>query len=225
MREYGTAVEAHLASQQGVFVRHLIWIEAKNRSTGATEAGGFWDGDDVRTFTINGQSRQYAGAGALLGISPITSTVGIEVRTHTISLSGLTDEVLAAVRGFDVRLAPVEIHRAFFDPQKGVLIGNPIRILKGVVDQAPIPRAAQDGSETLELTILSASQALTRRLTAKKSDAMQKAINPADKGREYSAAIAGVFWGVRSARGVPPPTQPAPSAPAPLDFESEPDRR
>lgn len=208
MREYGAAVAQHLADLAGVAPRHLVWITARNRQTGSPESIGFWNGLDAQEFTVGGQTRTYFGAGALLGIEAIIGTVGIEVRRQTVSLSGLTPEVLQAVRAYDIRLAPIEVHRVHIDPEKGRQIGDPVRVLKGTVDEAPIPKAPEGGSATLDLVIASASRALTRTLTAKKSQATQRQIDPTDRGRDYSAisGAVGVFWGTLHKRGAPPPT-------------------
>jgi hypothetical protein len=210
MRDYGTAIETHLAAGEGVAPRHLLWIEAKNRTTGEIEATGFWNGKDTREFVVNGETRTYFGAGALLGIDPIIGSVGLNVRMQRVRLAQVAPEVMQAIRGYDVRLAPVEIHRVHIDPVKGVQIGAPVRVFKGSVDEAPIPKPAVGQEASLEMTLASAARALTRTLTAKKSDAAQRRIDPTDRGREYAtiSGAVGVFWGVLHKRGAPPPTAP-----------------
>jgi len=208
MRDYGTEVEAHLASTSGVQVRHLVWIAARNRATGLIENVGFWNGLDVHSFTISGGTRTYTGAGTLLGISPIVGEVGLQVRMQQVSLSRIPPEVSQLIHGYDARLAPIEVHRVFFDPQKGVPIGDPIRVLKGWVDEMPVPTAAEGGTESVSVTVASASRALTRTLTVNKSDEAQRRINADDRGREYASisGVVGVFWGVKNARSAPPAT-------------------
>lgn len=212
MREYGSQVEAHLAGTANVVPRHLVWIVARNRGTGAAEAVGFWNGKDSREFDVGGETRSYFGAGALLSVGPIRGAVGLDVRRHELGLSAVTPEVLLAIRGYDVRLAPIEVHRAFMDPETGMQIGAPVRVLKGTVDEAPIVSAAGADQPSVTLVVASASRALTRTLTAKKSEATQRQIDPSDRGREYSAisGAVGVFWGVLFKRGAPPPTPRAP---------------
>lgn len=197
MREYDSATETHLASLEGVVPRTLVWIEARNRSTGATETAGFWNGLDERQFTIDGETRTYVGAGALLGVDPVVATVGLEVRMHRLSLSEITEEVAQAVRGYDARLAPVEVHRAAFDPETNEVIGTPHRVIKGTVDSIKIPEGTEGESEPMTLTVADAGRSLTQTLSLKKSDATQRSISATDKGRLY-AAVSGavkVFWG------------------------------
>lgn len=209
MRDYGTALETHLTSLSGIHVRSLVWISARNRDTGATETAGFWNGSDELTVNISGVDRTYTGAGALLGVSPITGTVGLQVRMHQLSLSGLPPEVIELIYGYDARLAPIEVHQIHYDPTTGVVIGDPIRILKGWIDEMPVPRPQEGGTATVEVSVASASRALTRTLTSKKSDEMQRRIDPDDRGREYSAVsgAVGVFWNTKNARSTPPGTK------------------
>lgn len=209
MRDYGTAIETHLAALEGIHVRSLVWISARNRDTGATETAGFWNGADELTVNIGGVDRTYTGAGALLGVSPITGTVGLQVRMHQLSLSGLPPEVIELIYGYDARLAPIEVHQIHYDPTTGVVIGDPVRILKGWIDEMPVPRPQEGGTATVEVSVASASRALTRTLTSKKSDEMQRRIDPDDRGREYSAVsgAVGVFWNTKNSRSTPPGTK------------------
>jgi len=215
MRDYGTAVANHLAATAGVQIRHLVWIVAKNRSDGSDETLGLWNGLDVRSFTVGGASRSYTGAGALLEVSPITGEVGLQVRMQQLGLSGLSPEVVQLIHGYDARLAPIEVHRVFFDPIKGKTIGNPVRVLKGWIDEMPVPTPAEGGTANVNITVASASRALTQTLTVNKSDEAQRRISATDRGREYASisGAVGVFWNVKNSRSVPPPTTVAPAEP------------
>lgn len=212
MREYGSEVATHLATSTAISVRHLVWIKARNRDTGAIEETGFWNGLDVREFDIGGSPRTYFGAGALLAISAITGEVGLQVRMHQVSLSGLTPEVVQLIHGYDARLAPIEVHRIFFDPEKGVPIGDPVRVMKGWVDEMPVPTPAEGGTEAVTITVASAARSLTKTLTINKSDEAQRRIDPNDRGREYGSisGAVGVFWGVLHANSTPPPSASVP---------------
>jgi len=171
---------------------------------------------------LSGLRRAYAGAGALLGVSPITGEVGLNVRMQQVSLSGVTSEVMDLIHLYDARLAPIEVHQVHFDPVKGVTIGDPVRILKGWVDEMPVPTPAEGGTETVTLTVASASRALTRTLTAKKSDEAQRRISATDKGRQYAAisGAVGVFWNVKQKNATPPPTN---STSEPADIRTKED--
>lgn len=208
MREYTTAGEAYIGDIEATRARHFVWVEAKNRGTGETEAAGFWNGSTDIQVSIDGVNRTYVGAGALLDIEPIRAGVGLDVRMHELGLSAIPDEVRQAVFGYDPRLAPVEVHRGLFNPDTNALVAEPQRVLKGTVEGLSAPRAAEGGTSRLTLTVASAARSLTRGLTLKKSDAAQRAISATDRGREYASisGAVGVFWGVKHARATPPPT-------------------
>jgi hypothetical protein len=170
MRVYESAIANVLAARSGLLVRHLLWIVAKNRDTGDPESIGLWDGDDHAEFTINSVARDYYGVGGLLGIPDLTARVGLEVWQPEVLVSGIAPEVEIALRGYDPKLARVEIHRAFFDPNEGTLRGDPIRIFKGWIDGVSIPTPEEGGDATASITLASNSRILTRTIPAKKSD-------------------------------------------------------
>lgn len=188
---------AHLQARTGVRPRILVWITARNRDSGLPETAGFWSGDDDQSFTIGAEVRVYHGAGALLGMDDITAEIGIKVRTIDVWLATAAPEVVDAVRGYDLRLAPVEIHRVLTDPVSHQMIAAPHRIWKGQVDAAPLVTPALDGQGgRVTITVASASRALTRGLTGKYSD---ESMRRRDDDRLFRYAdVSGkvpVYWG------------------------------
>lgn len=221
MKFVPAAVAARRAEREGIHAESLVWIEAKNRTTGAAETMGLWTGADHRDFVIDGVSRAYYGAGNILQVPMIQAVVGIEVRRISLVLAATSLEVETAIRGYDVRLAPVQIHRAEFDGN-GNLIGDPERIWRGHADGAPISIAGVGGTSTARLDLVSASAILTRYGWATKSDQMQR-LRSDDRFRRYAtlAANADVYWGEekasaaeasRSSRGSRPPAEPRSSS-------------
>ena len=218
MRSYTSAELAHIRARQGVRPRLLVWIAAKNRSTGLTEAAGFWSGDDDTSFTIGGEVRTYHGAGALLGMDDLTIEIGLTVRRINVWLATAAPEVVNAAMGYDLRLAPTEIHRVLTDPLTHQPLAQPHRIWKGWIDGAPrvTPAKGLNGGR-ITLQVASASMALTRTLTAKYSDEAMR-LRAGDRLFRY-ADVSGkvpIFWGekkVVSGGGGAPSTA---AKPAPL---------
>lgn len=197
MRSYMSSELAHIRARDGVRPRILVWIEAKNRLTGATEAAGFWSGDDDATFTIGGGARTYHGAGALLGADDLVLESGLSVRRMNVWLATAAPEVVAAVMGYDLRLAPAEVHRVLTDPLTHQPLATPHRIWKGWVDGAArvTPAKGLQGGR-ITLPIASAAMALTRSLTAKYSDESMRQ-RGGDRMFRY-ADVSGkvpIFWG------------------------------
>lgn len=196
MRDYDSATVDFLRSRAGVVAHRLVWISARNTATGLIEDLGIWSGEDNMGFTINGQSRDYTGAGALLDPEPITSQPGLDVRIHQLRLAAVLPKVEDLVKGYDTRFAPVEMHRALFHPDTRQLVAEPHRIYKGMIDQITFPREAPGGSPACVISVASETRILTRTLASKKSDASQME-RGGDRFRRNAVASAtvSVFWG------------------------------
>lgn len=200
MRDNDPAVAAHLRSRKGVIPRSLVWITAENRSTGVLESLGVWNGEDTVSITvISGktgfaETRTYHGWGSLLAIDAIPLISDLTIRTIRISLSPISEAVRKAIREYDARLAPVEIHRGLLDLDTHNLIAQPRPRFVGEVNGAPIETPAAGGEGAVSLSVVSHTRALTKTNAAKKSDETQK-LRGGDRFRRYSDIAGQVeFW-------------------------------
>lgn len=196
MRSVPSNTLALLQARQGLKVRVFVWLNARNRSTGATETMGLWTGQDNEFFTVEGQSRLYYGAGNLLDIPPLEVAVGLDVRMYRISLTTLSPEVAQLVRGWDVKGAPVQIHRGIIDPATGILADPPHRVLEGSVDEVEWTNAALGDTPSCTLVIATSARDLTRSLPDTWSDACQRLVS-GDRFLRYSDVKAKVWWGAK----------------------------
>lgn len=187
MRTFSSTTAAYLADRSAFNGDLLVWLSARNRVSGATENIGFWTGVDVRDFSIEGQTRTYYGAGSLLAMDPIRRQTGIKVRTQRITFSQVSPEVLQALRVFDPRHAPVEVHRALFDPLTEALIDEPHLILRGYIDKAPLPTPPKGESAAVSIEVATHARALTIPLSRFRSDATLRARATGDGFRKYAS--------------------------------------
>jgi hypothetical protein len=196
MRNLSPATSAYFQSRAGMVARALVWIKARDRVTGEDRAVGLWNGDDHQSFEINAAARLYYGAGSVLKVPQITLTSGLVVQMQQLELSSLTPEAAVLLRAYDLRLAPVEIHRALFSPTTMELVDTPVRMFKGWVDEAPIPTGPIDAEVSVTLTLASSARELTRTLALKKSDATQR-LRADDRFRRYTVVTGeiDVLWG------------------------------
>lgn len=220
MQSLDPAELAELEARAGVVARTLLWVVARDRATGDPEPLGLWDGDDVQSFTIASEGRVYFGP-ALMPLPPIEGGVGLDVRMLRIPVPHLAPEVQQMLRGYDPRLARVEIHRALFKADTRALLAPPRRIFKGWVEEAPIFTAAEGAEGSAELVLASAARALTRVLPLYRADADQRARASGDRFREYAstAGLRDVWWGERQVRGqdAAPVTRPGGSGLSPTE--------
>lgn len=197
MRVLAPEILTLLQRRQGLLTHVMLWLTAKNRDTGALESIGLWTGADHQEFVIRGQARTYYGAGNILSMDPITSRAGLEVRMHKVTVSALSPEVVTALRVYDPRLAPVEIHELYCDPTTELAVADPVRVFKGTVIEAPISQGADGGDAVAEITMASAAWALTKGLTLKRSNGALKARAPSDEFRAYTdlGRAVSTVWG------------------------------
>lgn len=211
MRSYTASELAYLQGRGGIIAKSLLWVSARNRATNAIETLGLWSGDDDQIFNIGGEVRTYYGAGHIIGLDPISMSVGLVVRSQRIRLTSFSPQVRQMVLQYDVGLAPAEIHRAIFYPSTGALVADPQRLWKGFIDKTPLPTAPIDGEAPAEVTLVSAARALTKALTLTHSDQVQR-LRGGDRLLKY-ATISGVVrspWGAT----MPQETAPKPAPPA-----------
>lgn len=208
MRATAAAVQSRRASRSGITSHALIWIQAKNRNTQATESLGLWTGPDHQQF----MGRTYYGAGNVLEMGAIQTEIGLSVRRLRIGLSAVSGEVEMMLRGYEPKGAPVEVHRAEFD-DGGVLLATPERIFKGWINTAPIVTPAIGGMATAAIECVSNSRMLTLFGKNVKSDAQQRQ-RDGDRFRRNatSAGEAKIYWGEHRARAASVSVSRPPSA-------------
>ncbi|MDZ4094524.1 MAG: hypothetical protein U1D35_06390 [Paracoccaceae bacterium] len=205
MRAYSPAALAYFSSRAGYVVRVLAWFRARNRTTGAEETIGIWNGDDDRNFVIGGVTRTYFRDATMPRPGAIIIQAGLDVRVQRLPLSPLSPPVQQLLRGLDARGARVELHRALFTPQGHEMIEEPHRVFKGRVDEAPIPMPEAGGEVVSELGLVSAAFELTRTVSQKKSDSTQS-LRSGDRFRRY-ADVSGevnVPWGALQSKAAAP---------------------
>ncbi|PWE29961.1 hypothetical protein DDZ14_16090 [Maritimibacter sp. 55A14] len=174
MRDLDPATVAHLATRPAIAAYTLFWLSATNRTTGAVENMGLWSGDDHQSFDIGGQMRLYHGAGTMLDQLTVRYQSGTQVQRQKLKLAAIAPEVEQALKIYEPRLAPVEIHRAILDADTRQLIGAPHRVFAGTLEQLKTTRPKPGEQGGVAATLASAMRRLTLRLSTTKSDEAQR---------------------------------------------------
>lgn len=212
MRSVDGATSDYLQARAGLVARDFLWLEGRNRTTGATEAVGFWsDLDTVTVTVVSGQTglqvaRDYTGSGSLIAIDPIPLTADLTIPQVRIRLSPIDEAVEIAIRGYEPRQAVVEIHRGLFDLDTRALVAPPLPHFVGRVEKAPIATPAVGGEGGVELTVVGHINELTRTNPAKKSDESQRR-RADDRFYRYASVVKNwpIYWGEEKARPAPGP--------------------
>jgi len=178
----------------------LVWVTAMNRSTGADETLGLWTGKENLTFNIGG-SRSYIGAGPVLSVPSLVSQIGVKVQTQKMVLSAISDDVETLIRTYDARQAPIELHVARFNPETEQLLAV-FQVFRGWIDQVTIKDGGKNAAASVDVTAVSASRELTRKVPDFRSDeAHQDRTAGADRAFRY-ADVSGsvpIYWGQKRA--------------------------
>lgn len=193
-----TAIQA-----RSVVARDFLWITAKDRSTGATTDYGFWS--DIGTITadvVDGrtgatEARDFYGVGLALNIGTIPLTADVTVRNVDIGLPQIDDVAQLIVRGKDVRGAPIQLFRGYFDPATRGLVAAAKPRFVGYVDGAPIETPAEGGEGSITLNCVSTTRELTRTSVEARSHASQIARAAGDAFYKDTGVVGDwtMFWG------------------------------
>lgn len=194
MRFHGILTNDYLSTAGDRDAHILVRIGCRNRTTSVVDPVDFWTGSQTRAFTIDGETRTCAGAGAILDVPQITRPTGLDVRLHTIKLSRSHAAVKEMLEVRDPRHASFQIHRALFNVTTGALVTEPHLEFDGFFDVPDGTHGGQSGDE-LACKFSTILEALTKPLPLNYSDATGQRAN--DRILRY-AAISGrhqVWWG------------------------------
>jgi hypothetical protein len=203
MKEF-TADELAAYQSRATISRDLIFIQCKDRSTGALHDFGFWNGTgDIALDVLDGitaviQTRDFIGRGAVLQVGDVSRVDSLDVMSLDIVLSQLESDVENAARAYDMRNAPIQVYRALFSTANPRAQVAPARCrFAGFINTAPLVTPPEGGKASLSLNCVGCTRELTRTNTDLRSDESQQRRSPGDDFFKY-VAVTGqvqVFWG------------------------------
>lgn len=191
---WNTLAQTHLTARKPTMRHWLIYVQARDLTTGDPSPIGLWTGDDHATITAEAEARFYYGAQGEVTIPNITYGSGTDIVSGEITLP-ISPEAETLVRGTNLRFAPVDLHCALYDAETGDLL-DVRRFFKGTIDGAPIYTPALNGLASLSLKMVSSARAGTMTTKAKKSDQSQRT-RQGDRFRRYSdlGTVSADPWG------------------------------
>lgn len=172
------AIEAHRALRRGVYAPYMLRVDGRNRSSGAVESVGFWQGADHEEIDapdmFSGVMRRSTFYSHVdLNVGPIRYAVGLNVNSVDVSLSSITDATLAAFREYDPRGARAQIWVREYSTETMLPLGV-VPVFKGYVNGAPITRPEPGGAATISVELVSTAMSLTIPSAVKKSHEAQQ---------------------------------------------------
>jgi hypothetical protein len=223
LRSYPSAIAAHLAARKGLLIHALLWLSVRDRATNARETIGLWTGVDAQVVTVGGVARTYYGVGSLLSIEPLVTRARLEERSWSVAVSPLNAQVIEAIRAYDARLAPAELHLWFLDPLTHEPLAEPVREFRGTVMEVDAPTPAMGGEATATISMVSDAWRLTKGLTLRRSDgALRARTGGVDGFRKYNTTpdSVEVAWGetLKTVAGALPTSTPSPAVPGASGF-------
>lgn len=187
-----------------VVMRDILTVKGKTLGGSAAEFV-YWTGEVNVAINVvpagetTPVSRNAVGGGTLLDVPSIVDAIGVEARSITFGLDHISDAAggpMDMVFGHNVRVARVEMHRAFFDPATWNLVSTPVLMFSGRVDGAAVDDAAAGGEGGLSLEAVGSAIDLTKTNPAMQSDEQQKR-RAGDRFRRWgdSASTIETWWG------------------------------
>ncbi len=194
------------AARDGSIVpRRAVTFYAKDRLTGALVEVGFWTGDEDVVFEVvsgtTGVAEERTFYGALnLDIGEIPRVADLTTQTVSIRFSQVADIAQQLVRGYDIRLARVEIHDVLLDATAKQPVGPGEIAFLGQVDEAPIhtPAAGEEGDVTV--SVISEAISMLSRTNPQKASYQGQKRRSGDEWGKYKGTVGTweVPWGQKS---------------------------
>lgn len=155
------------APRNGLITQEMVSIKARHRTTGVEEWFCFYTGLDTYAFNVvSGEtgtlvSRTFAGDGSVLQIGKSVRRSGLEYKNKTVTLSMLHPTVELMVRGYDLRMAPIEFHIGVLDPASRLFADDPQVDWQGFINEPNSVRPAPGSEGGVTFSCLSHSVELT----------------------------------------------------------------
>jgi hypothetical protein len=198
-----SADELAAIARRVVEIRSFVWVVAKTRESPISNVGiGFWTDAGVYTcdvidaLTGSTDERSFNGGAIVsLGHIPLVSDFG--VRAVDIKLSAIDPAVEAMVRTYDVRGAPVQIYRGFFNPDTHELVAPARARFVGFIDAAPIATGAEGEESSVTLSCASHTRELTRKNSEVRSHESQLKRSATDTFYKDTSSVGDweIAWG------------------------------
>lgn len=208
MKTYSAETQAALKAR-AIAVRDFLWLEPRDRTTGAVVGFGFWSdvgavsAEVIDPLTGATEARAFAGAGTLISIDGVARVANLTVQPVTITMSQLGDGADEVLRSYDPRFARVELYQGVFIPGTQVQLAPAECQFYGRIDTVRIDTPVEGGEGKATLDCVSETQQLTRGNPTTRSDSALRQRLATDSARRHVATVGtwDIRWGSKDSRG------------------------
>lgn len=172
MRTDLTSDELDALAERAQRDRLLVSLFPRNRDTDVRAHYGFWTGGEPGTTTIAvidpatgaaaDPARSFEGGGDLIDADAVALGLIDEIRDCMIRLSGVADQVRAALLTYDPHQCPVQIFALVLDKDTSLPVGPGRCVFDGWLDDIEFPIPAEGGRGDVVLTCSPRARELTR---------------------------------------------------------------
>ena len=149
--------------------------------------------DSFKTIIWDGET--YPACGDFAGFDSITESSDLEIQTISAGLSGVDQTYLSDLFDRNYLDRPIKIYRAYLD-DAGDIIGEPVTIFDGRMDQPSIKDNPADGSFMVSIAASSTWKDFDKTNGLQTNDNTHQRIFSGDKGFEFAAQILdSITWG------------------------------
>lgn len=195
-------------AKRELVARDFITITARNFSTGLPEVANFWsdigpiNASVIDAVTLAPVVRTYVGSGTMFAIGDIPLTSDLTIRSINAALNHVNDAVNNFARGYDLKGAPVEIHRGLFDPINRNLVAAAELRFVGFVDDVNFVTPPEGGDGQIKVKLVAHTRELSRANAEKRSDESQQRRSAGDRFFQHASVVPewDQFWGQASGR-------------------------
>lgn len=149
--------------------------------------------DSYRSVIWGGD--EYPACGDLVSFEPINESADLQINSIIAGITGVDQTYLSDLLNRNYLDRPIRIYRAYLD-DSGDIIGEPVLLFDGLMDEPTIQDSPVDGSFLLGISASSVWRDFDQRNGMRTNNNTHQKIFPGDKGFEFAAQILDqIKWG------------------------------
>ena len=164
--------------------RFAMWFQSKNRVTNEIETVGLHTGLDNITMVVDGQVREFVGAGQILDIPSFRYQTGFNIQHQNIQLAIAAPEMVEGIKVHNPQYQPCDAHIILLENGTDRYVDK-IKCFDGYIDGIEI--VDEEDTSYCEVTLVNSMRQGTKPLYTKKSHEDQQLRHPEDEFRKYAA--------------------------------------